>query len=71
MTGKITLPKAESVWMKKPKLVLLAVSRARPTVVCVGPSGIDEEGVADIPREELPDFINFFSLANSSRIFLC
>ena len=28
MTGRMTLPKAESWWMKKPRLVLLADSRA-------------------------------------------
>jgi len=71
MTGRITFPKAESVWMKKPKLVLFAVSKALPTGTWVWPSDKEEEGAADIPREEFPDLSNFFSLASSSRIFLC
>ena len=31
MTGRMTFPKAESVWMKYPELVLFAVSKALPT----------------------------------------
>jgi len=71
MTGRMTFPKAESVWMKYPELVLFAVSKALPTDTCAGASDMEEEGTEDIPREELPDLISFFSLASSSRIFLC
>ena len=75
MTGKMTLPKAESWWMKYPRLVLLASSTADcrpPAHSLTGGDGAGEL-TEELTEPLLPDLSSklFFCLSRSSRILRC
>jgi len=79
MTGRMTFPKAESWWIKYPRLVLVAESTAADClwleVRCAAPSVAGARGTEGSPTGKLvplPDFrICFFCLSRSSRILRC